>query len=108
MVLKYTTTTKTTTYAGIGFGALHVGTLSIYIIREVKKQRVVQSYSAIILCAGHIYKDFRYINFYIFRHVLGVSKVGSTLKKVDFQVSSYSNYPVVGCLKVYLKTPDPL
>ena len=39
----------------------------------------------------------------IFRHVLGVPQGGSTLKKVDFQVTS-----ITLCLELYLKNPDPL
>ena len=52
-----------------------------------KKTKVVQSFSASILCEGHMYKDFRNIIFQIFRHVLGVPQGGSNINKVDFQVT---------------------
>ena len=51
-----------------------------------KKTKVVQRFSASILCAEHMYKDFRF-DFFLNRHALGVPQGGSTLKKVDFQVT---------------------
>ena len=52
-----------------------------------RKTKVVQIYSASILCDGCIYKDFRNIVFKFFRQFLGVPQGGSTSKKVDFQVT---------------------
>ena len=56
------------------------GTLGCFI-----KTKVVQSFSASILCDGCIYKDFRNILLKKIHQFLGVPQGGSTLKKVNFQ-----------------------
>ena len=56
--------------------------------RVAQKNQSCSKFSASILCEGHIYNDFRNINFYNFLHVLEVPQGGSTLKKMDFQVTS--------------------
>ena len=62
---------------GILFNWWYV-TLGCFIITKV-----VQSF----LCDGCIFKDIRNIFFLVFRHCLGVPQGGSTLRKVDFQVT---------------------
>ena len=69
-----------------------------------QKTKSCSKFSGSLLCEGHIYKDFRNYFIFIFQYGLGVRHWGDQLlKKWIFKL-----LPVVGCLKLYQKTPDPL
>ena len=59
------------------------GMIKYYRVGCTKKTKGVQSFSASILCEGDMYMDVR-------KQSLGVPQGGSTLKKVDFQVTLIS------------------